>query len=79
MKKQINFWREFKWKWFYIVFFSLFLFTLILEILFDANNWQHYFETNQLLRRFVLAVIIAFITRVFQEKQEMKKRNQKTT
>ena len=79
MKPETNFWTEFKWKWYFIVFFFLFLFTLIFEILFDANNWQHYFETNQVLRRFVLAGIIAFITRILQEKQELKKRNQKTT
>ncbi|HUS02856.1 MAG TPA: hypothetical protein VMY77_14060 [Chitinophagaceae bacterium] len=74
-----NFWSEFKWKWLFITFLFLFLFTLIFEILFNLNNWLQFFAWKNLLRRFVLAAIISFITRVWQENYERKKRNQKTS
>ncbi len=82
MKKEnhkLNFWREFKWRLLLITFLFIFIFTLISDILFNLNNWQQSLTTKKLLIRFALAVVLAFITRTWQQIDEWKKSNHKTT
>jgi len=79
VKKQTNFWARLSWKWLLLTFLFLFLFTLLFEIVFDLNNWQQYFTWKNLLKRFVLAAILAFIPSVTKEDMEKKKRNQKSS
>lgn len=42
---------------FYLLF--LFAFTLLLEILLDLKNWQQYFYSNAIIRRAIMAFLLA--------------------
>ncbi len=72
--------KNFRWSWFIYWALSLFVVTLLFEILWDlvaGNVISKNFTAQELVRRFVAAVVIAFLFSLF--KWEKRKKQQEET
>jgi hypothetical protein len=80
MKKNSMRFKNFRWSWFIYWALSLFVVTLLFEILWDlvaGNVISKNFTAQELVRRFVAAVVIAFLFSLF--KWEKRKKQQEET